>query len=207
MKTYKITLKPIPNSPGGMLSERILTKCTFCYKTCHIDSNLFANLHWLAGKEKFFCGFCIRNNFDTKANKDVLVLTFKNVFNYFYQQNHLNKKKMWMCEIKDIIEDHRNVGLRNPVFYYDEESMNWFVNFSRVGSVKRKMSLEGVKKTIYEIVDSLKIGVYTKGVEEKVIRRKYLDAIDLFDEKRYRPKGRKVLSPTIGEIRKDIGAL
>ena len=146
MKYFKITLKKAQNDLNGMLSSEIVSKCYFCQKRCKIDSLSFKNLHRISGFKEFFCGFCVRNGFNTRCNRDVLILNFKNVFSYYYAQNYLNLKNMWISEIKDLVQIHEKVGLKNPVFCYDQESMYWFINFAKVGEAKRQINIEEVYK-------------------------------------------------------------
>jgi hypothetical protein len=204
MKYFKITLKKAQNDLNGMLSPEIVSRCYFCQKRCKIDSLSFKNLHRISGFKEFFCGFCVRNGFNTRCNRDVLILNFKNVFSYYYAQNYLNLKNMWISEIKDLVQIHVKVGLKNPVFCYDEESMYWFINFAKVGETKRQINIEEVYKTIISIMNCLNISQIISRAEEELLKQKYFDAIDLFSKKRYRPKNKKVLSPRIGNFREEI---
>lgn len=204
MKTSKITIKIVPGDSYGMLSDNIVSKCYFCQKKCTLSSLSFKNLHKISGYKEFFCGFCVRNGFNTRSNKDVLILTFQNVFSYYYSYKHLIEKKVWVSEIKDIVEHHKNVGLVNPAFHYDEENMNWFINFCRVGNTKRKLILEDVYKTTFNIIDSLKLRVHIPEIDQAQFRQKYIDAIELFSRKRYRPKNKKIISPKVSNIKSEI---
>ena len=111
---------------------------------------------------------------------------------------------MWISEIKDLVQIHVKVGLKNPVFCYDEESMYWFINFAKVGETKRQINIEEVYKTIISIMNCLNISQIISRAEEELLKQKYFDAIDLFSKKRYRPKNKKVLSPRIGNFREEI---
>lgn len=204
MKCFKINLKPIPINANGALSDYLVTKCFFCQKKFKIDSNCFQNLHKLSGGKEIFCGFCIRNGFNNRNNKDVIILTFKNIFNHYYSQNHIALKKMWISEIRDLVENHKNIGLLNPTFYYDEDSMNWFINFLKVGDTRKKINIEEIKKTISLIIESLMFKKMNPEIKEEYVKQKYLDAIDLFYKKRYRPKNKKVLSPKICDSKDSV---
>jgi hypothetical protein len=199
MLVSKTTIKIVKNETNGLLSDHIVSKCSFCLKNCRLDSESFKNLHMLSGLGDFFCEFCVRNGFNTKSNKDVIILSFKNIFNYYYTQKHIVEEKIWMSEIEDLVDGHKKVGLNNPIFHYDEKSMLWFINFLRVGDSKRKISLEKVYKTVILMIDSLKIEELEPDIRVDVLKQKYLDAINLFHAKRYRPSNKKILSPKIGE--------
>lgn len=111
---------------------------------------------------------------------------------------------MWVSEIKDLAIKHKEVGLKNPVFYYDEESMSWFINFARIGETRKRINIEEVYKTTISIIDSLKIRNILSKSEEDALKKKYLDAIELFSKKRYRPKNKRILSPRIGGFKEEI---
>lgn len=204
MKISKIDLKTLIKDSDETLSDYLVSKCFFCQKTCRLNYNSFQNLHKLSGKKEFFCGFCVRNGFNNRGNRDVLIMSFKNVFSYYYCHKHLTLKEMWVSEIKDLIEKHKKIGLTNPVLSYDEESMNWFINFFKVGSTKRKLRFEEVQNTITLMIDSLNLPVVSPEIKEESLKRKYINAIELFNRKRYRPKDRKVLSPTVGNCKAEI---
>jgi len=204
MKISKINLKTLISGSNEALSDYLVSKCFFCQKTCSLPYNTFLNLHKLSGNREFFCGFCVRGGFNNRGNKDVLIMSFKNVFNYYYCHRYLSLKNMWISEIRDIVEKHKEVGLSNPVFSYDEESMNWFVNFFKVGCTRKRIILEEVERTTISIIDSLDLRILAPEVKQESFRQKYLSAIKLFNRKRYRPKDKKVLSPTIGNCRSEI---
>jgi hypothetical protein len=111
---------------------------------------------------------------------------------------------MWVSEIKDLVQNHKEIGLKNPVFCYDEESMCWFINFAKVGETKRRINIEEVYKTVISVIDCLALDKILSKIEEDLIRQKYLDAIDLFNKKRYRPKNKRILSPRTGNFREEI---
>jgi len=111
---------------------------------------------------------------------------------------------MWISEVKDLAQAHKEAGLKNPTFHYDDESMNWFINFAKVGETKKRINIENVYRTIISIIDSLKISQIMSKSEEDLLKQKYLDATDLFNKKRYRPKNKKILSPRIGNSREEI---
>ncbi len=91
------------------------------------------------------CVFCIRHSF--YLNNDIFIMNFSSIFN-FYREN-LYKKSLWMSQIEDLMEEHRKIGLKNPLFVYDEDTNNWFVDFS-------KDLLEEILVTTKDICDIFK---------------------------------------------------
>ena len=196
MKIPKIIVKRLPHDPNGYLSNKIVSRCYFCQKVCEINTCSFDNLHKLSGYKEFFCDFCTRNGFNNKSNRNVIILTFKNVFNYLRSKNFL-----WESQIKDIVEKHKIIGMENPLFYYDDASLLWYINFAKVGESKRTLSIERVYKTTNLILESLNIKNLAPEIELKSLSQKYFDAINLFHIKRYRPKNKKILSPKISNAK------
>jgi hypothetical protein len=192
---FKIKIKSIENSVSGELSDVFFRKCSFCEKDIEISNDNLEIINKLSGPDDFYCSFCLRHNFHHKNNRNILILSFKNIISYFYFQNHLVEKKMCISEIKNYLLFHQKIGEKNPVFSYDYETMLWFINFEKIGSSKRKISLDLVLKTIFNII--LSFDVYDTIPEMNIssFYQKYKFAIDLFYRTRHRPKNRKILIP------------
>lgn len=195
----QVKLKPLPASPSGELSDRVFRKCCFCDKNCEFVGSQSRLLGKLSGPGNFYCSFCLRHGLHTKGNRDVLILSFRSIIGHFYFQNYVQAhggRKLWITEIEDYIEAHRQAGMANPLFLYDPETMLWYVNFSRVGNSKRKVPVEEVLKTVISILASFNLSETTHGVSMSALYTKYKDAIDGFHRKRFRPDGRRMLIPT-----------
>lgn len=199
----EVKFKHISNPSSGELSEKSLRKCNFCEKVCEIGNNLL--LTKLSGPGNFYCSFCLRNDFHTKKNKDILILSFRSVIGYFYFRNYMqisSGKKLWLSEIEDFIASHVAVGVTNPLFLYDPETMLWFVNFSKVGDSKKKIPLEEIHKTILNILTCFNLSEMVCDISLASFYEKYKEAVEVFYRKRYRPDRRKMLIPTL----RDTGA-
>lgn len=194
----EITLKVIPNIKSDELSEDCLRRCSFCEKYFRVSSINSKIINKLSGSKNIYCSFCLRNDFNNKKSNEILILSFRCIFAYLYFSNYVNSLqngKMWISEIQDIINRHQKVGEENPLFVYDANTMLWFINFSKIG--KNKASLDDINKTIKDILESMNLEKNIFGLDISSFYQKYYSAIELFYKKRHRPKGKKMLIPTL----------
>jgi len=187
--------KPIKND----LSEKVYYACTFCEKTIGLYNESRSICEKLSGANVFYCPFCLRHGHNTKANKNVMALTFRSIAGYYHNVFHLGQKKtMFLAEIEDYIKAHAEVGLLNPLFSYDPDSMNWFIDFSKVGRGRKKVKIHSVLKTISNILACFNLSKHLPGIRMHKLYKKYEEAIVKFHTQRYRPAGKKLLIPTLG---------
>ena len=195
----QVSLIPLEQPTSGELSDDVFRKCHFCEKSCQFSSEQLQLIHKLSGLNNFYCPFCLRHNLHTKANRDVLILSFRSIIGYFYFQNYLfcnnSKNKFWISEIEDFIKSHQQAGYVNPLFLYDPESMLWFVDFSKVGQGKNKLPLDEIVKTILSILTSFNLSKIVPNLNLSTFFQKYKEAIEDFYESRYQ----KILIPTFDE--------
>lgn len=128
-----------------------------------------------------------------------MILSFRSVIGYLYFYNYLQvggPSKIWVSEIQDYIDSHISAGLVNPLFVYDPDTLLWFVDFSKVGTSRKKLPLESVHKTVVNILTSLDLHKIP-GMDTSRFFQKYKDAIDVFAEKRSRPGNKRLLLPTL----------
>lgn len=104
-------------------------------------------------------------------------------------------RTLWQSQIIDYIEKHKQTGLWNPAFVYNDEGMTWFVNFTMVGKTPHKIPVEEIKETVQNIVQSFQPAA--RPLNLNLYLQKYLDAIGVFYTNRSRPPDRRVLSPTL----------
>lgn len=117
-----------------------------------------------------------------------------------YFQNYIqanNAQKLWISQIEDYIEVHYRAGSVNPLFLYDPVTMLWFVNFSKIGTSKKKVPIEEVIKTIVSILATFNLSEMIPGINMSYLYTKYKDAVNGFYKKRFRPKDRRMLIPTL----------
>jgi hypothetical protein len=114
---------------------------------------------------------------------------------------------LWVNQIQQYVDKHERVGLKNPVFSYDPDTYLWFVDFTRVGKDSRKAPCD-------EVLNTAKTMLYCFGLDKVYGKsafsgtwEKFEKAIQLFYTHRQRPKGRRLLIPTlrgsIGYLEKD----
>lgn len=183
----------------GELGAAMSRKCSFCEKEAVAQPESQRLTEKLCQPNKFFCNFCLRHNLHMKDNKHVLMLTFRAVFGYYYYEFYQTPKQptMYLSEIQDYIDLHRDTGLLNPLFNYDPESYIWFIDFRRVGSGKKNITVEDVQKTVIDVLASFNLATLVPGVDMNKLYQKYREAIDDFYTKRYRPEGKRLLVPTL----------
>jgi len=192
LKEIKFTSK----STSDELSENTIYKCNFCQKNVNIQKEKKQILDKLSGNG-FYCSFCLSNNFQTKNNKNIIVLTFRSIFGFYYINLYKTQKLIYLSQINDCIEDHVKIGIQNPVFKYDPETMLWFIDFSRIGKGKKRISLKEVSETIKEIINKFEYCNQIQGYNQEKLMEKYDDALKKFYSDRYRPANRRILIPTM----------
>lgn len=191
-------LIPVTEDLNGELSDKIYCKCNFCEKMMYLSK---MNKK-MSGKDTF-CSFCLRNHFYTACNKNILILSFRGIIGYYYDVLY-KERKISISEIKDCIEEHQSDGLNNPVFYYDQSTYLWFVDFNRIGKGRRKISLNDVLKTITLMLACFNIHHYLVNVKLHKLYEKFEDAILKFHSNRYRPIDKRILIPTVSGCSFDV---
>jgi len=173
--------------------ENAVCICGFCHKYGQVSISDFENRTNL-GHGRYFCSFCLRNRFNTKLNKHVLLMDFRGIIGY-YVFYLLDENKIYKSQILDYIRKHSVIGLRNPAFSFDPETLLWYVDFSRIGSTLHKVSMEQVNATVDAIIDSFNIDKFH--INDTPLKQKYHEALAEYYKTRTRPAERRILSPTL----------
>jgi hypothetical protein len=196
----EIEIIPVKENFKGSLDKEAYCGCSFCGKRVSIATFSGNLCNKLSGRD-YYCGFCLRHNFYTKNNKNVLILTFRNILNHFYQEFYANplttSKKMYLSEIKEYTNAHVQAGLLNPTFSYDPSTLLWFIDFSRVGRGNKKIRLNDVLKTVLNILACFNLKTNITSFSVCYFYEKYETAIQKFYANRYRSPDRAILSPSI----------
>jgi len=197
----KVKLTPLATPPFGELSEHIVRTCNFCAKEVAAPAYVERINQRLGGKRDFYCSFCLRNDLHTRNSRHILVMSFRSIVGYYYYEHYIGShtpasRRMWLAEIDDYVQAHAEVGLTNPVFNYDPNTLLWFVDFSKVGTSKKKIKVEEILKTVVNVLATFNLPEQIPGIQSTRFYEKYRDAIMEFYNQRYRPEGRKMLIPT-----------
>jgi hypothetical protein len=204
LKKYSVSTELAVENAGNELSDTFYHNCMFCEKLVKVSSNNFESCRRLGGG-KFYCPFCLRNDFHYRSSKNVLIVSYRAIFAQYYHQNYLDNepdssKRLWLSDIKDMISNHERTGLNCPVFSYDPTTYLWFIDFNKIGSDSRKAPILDVQSTAMAILCSFRMsdiyGLYA--LED--MWKKFDKAIVLFYENRQRPDNRRMLIPTLNGI-------
>ena len=184
MNLNEVEIVKIENQLGKQLADNFYSTCCFCKKTVNINSDNFYSCSNLS-KEKFFCPFCLRNNFNY-LEKDICVFSFKGILAYYYYVFYKKKStfNLYYSQIKNYIEIHQEVGLNNPVFYYDPQTFLWFINFDKIGKKTHKAPIEEVKKTANNIFDCLEVDRFFNSFATNKLRQEFENCLISFNKQR-----------------------
>lgn len=195
----EVSLVPV-KVPPKELSDHIQYQCEFCEKRVTLAPRYRRICETLSGR-KFYCGFCLSNNYHTRLNRDILPMSFRGIIGYYYHflYKDATNRKMWYSQIRDYMDHHRFVGSLNPVFKYDEETMMWFVDFSKIGKGRKKIKLTDVLDTVNDIIEVFELNSHVPSVQDTKFYSKFEEAITKFYSKRYRPADKRLLVPTLSK--------
>lgn len=210
LKKYAVSAELIKKDAGGELSNIFYHTCMFCEKLVRVSSHNFESCRNLGGG-KFYCPFCLRNNFHHRSSKNVLMFSYRGIFGQFYEQNYMEldpdaPKRLWISDIKQMISNHEILGMRCPMLSYDPTTYLWFADFNKVGSNPRKAPFLEVQAAVMGILTCFHLSkIYGQYALEDVWD-KFDKALTLFYEQRKRPEGRRMLIPTLHGVVHNQGA-
>lgn len=195
INSHNINLMLVQEELHGELSDRIFYQCHFCEKQVGLQEPSRKICEKLSA-DRFFCTFCLRNQFYAADNRHILCMSFRGIIGYYYQSLY-STKRMWLSEISDYISEHERAGLSNPIFYYDPDSYVWFVDFRRVGRGRRKVHFNEVLKTVVLTLSVFNLHYHIPTAKMHRVYEKFEEAIVKFHSERYRPEGKRLLIPTL----------
>lgn len=182
---------------GNELSDTFFIPCSFCKEMVWMHENNLESCKKLANNLPY-CPFCIRHNFHSETNKNVMILSFRAIVGYYYYHLYdCEDRSMWLNEIKQMVVRHEYEGLENPVFSYNRRPMLWFVDFNRVGESSDKAPYSEVEQTVKEMLNAFEVECKINKRSVNPLWEKFSEAITLFYEKRHRPKSNRMLIPTL----------
>ena len=191
-KVVKVSMESISSSNTF---NYVYARCNFCEKEVTMQEEFYKDSIKL-GHGYFYCPFCFRNQFNYKKRKNILLMDFKGIVGFYI--NYLyNEGTIYNSQIIDYVRKHSIIGLKNPIFSYDHESMLWFLDFTRVGQERHKISIDLVVKTTEDIIKSFDVNKNVKNCNPQKILDKYEESLREFYTSRKRPEGKRILSPTL----------
>jgi len=180
-------------------------QCDFCKKEASVNGRTGALLQRLTGDNQFFCSFCVRNDFHTKKRKDVLILTLRALIGYLYYFCYFGKTpRLFLSEVGDMVTIHVAIGRQNPLFVYDPDTFCWFVDFSKVGTTKKKVPVAEVIRTVNEMISAFNPYNHIKEFKSHKYSERFAEAIMDFYQRRYRPQAKAVCAPTLLHCASDM---
>lgn len=197
IKDVSISQKIKPDDK--IIMDNFETICAICQTP--IKYNLKKNpIHYHLSKEQHTCIFCTKHQF-IKRKQHILVLSFRAIIAYYYQfiycKNFSNYHHLSLYEIHKIIKNHYKTGIQNPLFYYEQENMLWFIDFSHITTKDAYNITLGHVKKIY---NQMRVKTLVGPQVYKEMWEKYRKAIDEFYKTRNRPEDRKLLIPTFYDV-------
>lgn len=176
---------------------KVYNTCNFCEKTLIVSPYYKEFSDRLSPDDKFYCNFCVRNDYYQKSGNNILVISYRGLIGYYYHCFFLASKTstMLLMDIHDYVELHIKVGMQNPLFRYDPETMCWFIDFSKVGKSKKKIPLTSVLQTVIQQLACFNIYENVRGSSPSKFYAKFADVINSFADSR--KKTSKVFTPTL----------
>lgn len=196
MEVLDVKISVTKEDTGKELASNFYQTCTFCTKLVKVGRLNFKSCCHLSSGQ-FHCPFCLRHNFHHRSSRNVLVLSYRAIIAYLYYRRYLSTRTIWLSEIHALIDRHSKVGLQNPVFAYDPFTMLWFVDFNKVGHDSWKAPYHEVEVTAQAILSVFDLDQYVRIDAHKDMWKRYQEALQLFYQKRQRPKDRRMLVPTL----------
>jgi hypothetical protein len=198
LKQLTVSSKKIEDPDQGLG----LTKhkaCIFCEKMVRMSHDNYKSCTRMS-RNRFYCPFCLRNNFHLKSARNVLIFSYRGIIGYYYLKHYRKKvaaKKIYLNQIEDFIDLHQRVGLRNPALSYDPDTYLWYADFNKIGTDSWKAPYEEVMHSIKWTLSCFEISKVMFQTDQDKMWAKYQKAFELFYQQRKRPQGRKMLIPTM----------
>lgn len=149
MYEYKVEFFPVKSELHEEISDSYLKICQFCEKEVEINKK---NIHKHTIKStEFYCDFCYRNNFHINKPK-VFVFSLKSIIFNYYENFYIksSNKSIWLSQLDEMILLHKESGLNNLAFIYDEQNFNWFVDLQKFSD--EISSKNSIFQTIIEMI-------------------------------------------------------
>lgn len=200
MQVHAVEVNKVEADTGHELSDTFYRVCSFCEKLIRITPSNFNSCLRL-GNGKFYCPFCLRNNFHHRSSRNVLVFSFRGIIGYYYYRFYdVTPMKMWVSQIERYVEKHSSTGLQNPTLSYDPSTFLWFADFNRIGTDHFKAPFDELLSTVEVMFETFELKKFYPPHTTQEMWGRFSKAITLYYEQRKRPKGRRMLIPTFSKL-------
>lgn len=170
----KVELIPVKKSDHLFDHCPTLAECNFCHKIFDSSKNAAKFNEFLCNKEKY-CRHCMRNRYyQPEISKNIVILTYRALIGYTFYSFISNKNQIYINDVREMIQDHVNVAFLNPLFNYDAETYNWFIDMNPV--ISKKIDIGFVGRTIATQLSALGVGeIFYRGkphmIYQKIMER------------------------------------
>ena len=199
IEIFNVDINEISQTSKENFGESTYRNCYFCEKPFQIDSKDIFSIQNLS-KNKVFCTFCLRHNFNYRNNCNVLILSYRGIIGYYYLELYKKRKEIWLNQLKEMIDLHMSVGINNSSFSYDSSTYLWFLDFNKIGKAQKKIDIDHVLATNKKIIQCFNLPKLTTTFSEPDMCDKFEKSIKIFYQQRKRPKDRNILCPTLSGI-------
>jgi len=200
MQIQEVKISKIQANSGKELADHFQCVCNFCNKIVTVYDHNYGSCYG-PSRKKFYCPFCLRNNHHFRSSRHILPLSYRAIIGYYYHSFYdASPHKIYFSQIEDFIKKHENTGLQSPVFSYDPSTFLWYIDFNRVGNGYKKAPFKEVFQITELMIECFDIKKLINSDAEESMKIKFQKALELFYQKRKRPKDRKMLIPTLENL-------
>lgn len=180
MYEYKVEFFPVTCKLNDQISDNYVRTCVFCDKEVEINKENICKIPNNMQNDLFYCSFCYKNNFHQKNNFFIFSLRsiIQNYYEHFYCKSH--NRSVWLSQIQEMIELHKEAGLSNYAFDYDDESFNWFLDLSKI----EEKDMQEIYKTVVDML--ICFNLWYCGIDAAVIYNNLKSALnEAWSEKKF----------------------
>lgn len=190
MYEYKVEFFPVLPELTDEISDCFVKNCVFCDKEVEINKQNNNQLAKQIDNELFYCSFCFRNEYHLKNN--YFIFSFKSIILHYYEAFYCksHNRSVWLSQIQQMIDLHKEVGLSNFAFNYDDDTFTWFVNLSKIN----KCETDEIYKIIIEMIicfnfwhinidGSIVFNYIKKAIDEALLEKKLIRCIPVVSSK------------------------
>lgn len=151
MQAHNVEFTHLDLGPNQEMSNTLYRTCSFCDKVVMGSPQIFDSC--LSISSTFYCAFCLRHKFHLPSSKKVLQLSFKNIIAYYYCVFYMSRpSSISFYELRNMIREHVQTGLREPAFAYDPTHYLWCIDFNLIGEETGLIPLENILRRASNIL-------------------------------------------------------